>query len=445
MDVFILSVFTALLLLYNRRILRTPVAGFVFWMLFLIINDVLNLNPTTKLGGFNIMLQDIMFGYFMYASVICLRRSDKPDNDTTLKWFLAMLLFIVLAIPVFALFKGQSIESSINASRGFILFLPAFVYFYSFNYTKTETTKIINLFTSVAIILSVAVFVFQVASSERVVPSSGALFFAFSAVLLYTRFIEKGKAFDLISSLFLIMLVIFLRHRSVWIALGMSLVFVHIYIKLAPRILAVILVTIVGLIGAAVIFPSRATQLFEVISESASPFRSADDFEHSTGGGRVARWTAQIENKFEWPVLVWGLGPGYDRAVYMRLPNGEKRLSTASFHNHYLEQLFRIGGVSLLILFAFIYKVFRCNHQQQMNQREYEFLALSACIFGTLGFGMMYSFTFLMFIFLGFTYSLLNTRHEEDHSDNTDVQPVQRARKFALDAWKYEHTQRVQS
>jgi hypothetical protein len=445
MDVLILLTFTTMLLVYHRRILRTPVAGFVFWMLFLIINDLLNMNPTTSIGGFNVMLQDLMFCYFTYASIVCLRRSNKLAQDTTLKWFLAMLIFIILAIPVFALFKGQSIEGSINASRGFILFLPAFGYFFSFNYSKAEMLQLINLFTSAAVILSVVVFIFQLTSGERVVPSSGALFFAFAAVLNYTRFLEQGKAFDLISSLFLILLVIFLRHRSVWIALALSLVFVHVYVKLAPRILALALVTVVGLVSAALIFPDHAARFYDKVSESASPFRSSDDFEHSTGGGRVARWKAQIDNKFEWPVFLWGLGPGYDRAVYMRLPNGEKRLSTASFHNHYLEQLFRIGGISLLILFAFIFKVFRHNHQHQMNERGYEYLGLCACIFGTLGFGMMYSFTFLLFMFLGFSYSLLTTRHEEDHSDHTNVQPVQRARKLALDAWKYEHTQGVQS
>ena len=78
-----------------------------------------------------------------------------------LKWFLAMLFFIILAIPAFALFKGQSIEGSINASRGFILFLPAFGYFFSFNYSKEETLQLINLFTSAAVVLSVVVFAFS--------------------------------------------------------------------------------------------------------------------------------------------------------------------------------------------------------------------------------------------------------------------------------------------
>jgi hypothetical protein len=445
MDVLILSVFTALLLIYTRRVLRQPLAGFVFWMLFLFINDILNMNPATSVAGLNIMLQDVIFCYFLIASIICLRRSNKLTNDATLKWFVAMLFFIVVAIPVFALFKGQSIESSINASRGFILFLPAFVYFFSFDYSKNEVSEIINVFTSAALILSLIVFALQLTATDRVVPSSGALFFAFAAVLTYVRYIEKGKAFDLIACLLMTLLVIFLRHRSVWIALGLSLVFVHLYIKLSPRILALLLVTVVALIGAALIFPNRAEKLVNAVSDSASPFRSSDNFENSTGGGRIARWKAQIENKFEWPIVLWGLGPGYDRAVYMRLPDGEKRLSTASFHNHYLEQLFRIGGISLIILFAFIFKIFRSNHQHQRSGREYQYLGLCACIFGTLGFGMMYSFTFLMFIFLGFTYSILNTRNEEDHSDNPDVQPVSRARKFALDAWKYEHTQRVQS
>lgn len=445
MDVLIISGFTALLLLYTRRILHRPITGLVFWMLFLLVNDILNMNPTTSIGGFNVMLQDVMFCYFFFASIVCLRRSDKLANDTTLKWFVGMLFFIVLAIPVFAIFKGQSIESSVNASRGFILFLPAFVYFFSFDYTKEEVDDILNLFTSAAVILAVVVFIFQLTAGDRVVPSSGALFFAFAAVLIYTRYLEKGKAFDLVASLLLIMLVVFLRHRSVWIALGLSLTFVHLYIKLSPRIFALALVTVVGLVSAALIFPNRADKLIDAVSDSASPFRSSDDFENSTGGGRIARWKAQIDNKFEWPIVLWGLGPGYDRTVYMRLHNGEKRLSTASFHNHYLEQLFRIGGISLIILFAFIFKVLRANHLQQANGRDYQYLGPCACIFGTLGFGMMYSFTFLMFIFLGFSYSILNTRNEEDHSDNPDVQPVPGARKLALDAWKYEHTQRVQS
>lgn len=438
MNVLIVSVFSALLLLYSARILRTPVAGFVCWMAFLVINDILNLNPLVTLGAFNIMLQDVVFCYFMYASIVRIRRSDKFAGDSTLKWFAITLFFILAAIPVFALLKGQPLVRSINASRGFLLYLPAFLYFLCFDYKKYETEQIIKIFTSLAVIAAVGVFAWQLVASDRVVPSSGALFFAFATVLIYTRFLDQGKAFDLIASLFLLLLVVYLRHRSVWIALGLSLVFIHFYVRLNPRLLAVALVSIVGLTCAAVIFPQRAEKIMNSISESASPFRSSDDFENSTGGGRVARWKAQINTKFEWPVLVWGLGPGYERAVYMKQPNGERRLSTVSFHNHYLEQMFRIGGISVLILLLFIFKALRLNHQAQLLQRDYTHIGISACIFGTLGFGMMYSFTFLMFIFLGFSYSLLRNYYEENHNNHTDVQPAGRAKKLALDAWKYE-------
>lgn len=436
MDAITIGAFATLLLCFNGRIMRSPMTGFGIWMIFLLINDILNYNPSIHLGV-NIMLQDIVFCYFMCAGILRFRRSGFA-SDTTLKWFTAMLFFIIISIPVFVLLKGHGLIRSINVSRGFILFPPAFIYFFSFKYASEDIDQILKWFVNIALVSAIIVFALQLFSKERVVPSSGALFFAFAAIMTYIKFLENGKPADLLAGLFLLLLVVFLRHRSVWIALGLSLVFIHFYIKLTPRMVTVILVMIVGLVCAAVIFPKKAQELTGKIIESASPFKSSDDFENSTGGGRVARWTAQLESKFEWPVLLWGLGPAYERKVYMNLPGGEKRLSTASFHNHYLEQMFRIGGISVLIFLIFITRLLRINHDLQSSERNFQNIGLCACIFGTLGFGMMYSFTFLLFIFLGITYSILTMNHENS-SDHTDIQQAKGAKRLALDAWKHEH------
>ena len=437
MNAIIIGSYLILLFYFHNRIIQSPLAGLGFWMIFLIINDIVNYNPVINMGV-NIMLQDVVFCYFMFAGILRIRESTQFQNDRALKWFTAMLFFIVLSIPVFVLLKGHALIRSINVSRGFILFLPAFIYFFSFSYSKKDIGEISKWLINIAIAFAVIVFFFQLFSKDRVVPSSAALFFAFAAIITYSRFLERGKVSDLLVGLFLLLLVVFLRHRSVWIALGLGLVFIHFYIRISPRMLTLMLVTIVALVCSVVVFPEKAKELTNEIAESASPFRSSDDFENSTGGGRVARWTAQIDSKFEWPVLVWGLGPGYERKVYMELAGGEKRLSTASFHNHYLEQMFRIGGISVLILLIFIFKLLKINNSTQQSERDYQKIAMCACIFGTLGFGMMYSFTFLLFIFLGITYSILTTNYE-DSSDHTDVQPAKRAKRLTLDAWKHEH------
>jgi hypothetical protein len=115
-DAIIIGAFATLLLCFNNRIMRSPLAGFAIWMIFLLINDILNYNPSIHLGV-NIMLQDLVFCYFICVGILRFRRSGFA-NDTTLKWFTAVLFFIIISIPVFVLLKGHGLIRSINVSRG---------------------------------------------------------------------------------------------------------------------------------------------------------------------------------------------------------------------------------------------------------------------------------------------------------------------------------------
>lgn len=405
---------------FHQKIYRSPTYGLAFWLLFLVCHDILNFKPVLKLG-LNIEQHDIVFMYFSYVSKL---RYDQLknyiDKDVRLKFFLLFLVFIVVSIPFFAIIKGQPVVSSINSARGFLLFLPAFTYFFSFSYNKAEIDKLFNLHFSVAIAIGVVTLALQLSASDRVVAAHGSLFFALTAIITLNKYYGSGNNKYLLFSLVLIALVVLLRFRSAWITLVFGLVYTHLYNKLNSRVIGIIFSGILVVFVFSIFMPHKYQKFADMLDESASPFKSSDNFENSTGGGRVARWVAQIDGKYEPLVLIWGLGHGYDRRIYFRSSSGDLRLSTVSFHNHYLEQIFRLGFISVITFIAFVIKFLRLNHLRQKSEKDFYMIGVASCLFGCLAFGMVYSFDYQLFILLGIGYSIL-IRKDEYSSDNTNI------------------------
>lgn len=444
MNILINAAYLLGLILFTRKIIKNPIAGLWFWMIFIVYYELINpeMDNSTVIMGVNITLLDIVFVYF---SIIAFQRYNEfvllLRQDNTLNLFFLSLLFIAVAIPLFVVFQGDPVMRSINGARDFLIYIPAFLYFFSFRYSPEEMDKLVNHLLIISLVSAVVAFYMVIKTGERVVPSSGALFLAFAGLLALVKYYEKSIASYLLVAIFLLLVVVVLRHRSVWIAAGLGVLFIHFYVKVNIRVISLLFCLPVLIFLFAMFFPTTYKKFSAIVKESATALTSREEFDESTGGGRVARWEAQIEQKWNWKIPLWGNGHAYDRNVYFRVRPGDKRLSTVSFHNHYLEQMFRVGIPTVLILLLFCFKFLRLNHARQLIQKDYLMIGLSACLAGSLGFGMMYSFSYLTFIIMGIGYSIL-INENEDRYRNPNIQPSHRGKKLALDAWKLEEANR---
>lgn len=439
----ILALFLLALLSFHKRIRSNTLVGLAFWLAAIVWVELLNIPAynSTTISGVRITVLDIMIAYFSYVSWIRYRfYSEMIHQNNIVKTFLIFLIFIAASIPLCVIFQGDPVMRSINGSRDFIIFIPAFLYFFSFYYDRPLLIRMVTLILVVACVSSVFVLALVLKSGERVVPSAGALFLAFAGLLALTRYYESSQSRYLWATIFLLAVVVLLRHRSVWIASAMGLLFVHLYARINLRVIVLVLTIPFTMLVAAIFLPETFTKFSRILNKSASALASREKFDESTGGGRVARWEAQIEQKFNWKVWLWGNGHAYDRNVYIKIRPGEKRLSTVSFHNHYLEQAFRLGIPTVVILLFFIFRFLRANHRLQSRRKDFLLLGISACVFGTLGFGMMYSYSYVSFVVMGLGSSILVHANESMHY-NAHVQPSKGGKKLALDAWKYKETE----
>lgn len=440
----IIALFLLLLISFHSRIIINPVIGLAFWLGVIVGVELLNIAAynSITISGVRITALDILFAYFSYIALIRYRfYADIIRGNNVLGAFIAFLIFIAASIPLFVIFQGDPLMRSINGSRDFIIFIPAFLYFLSFRYDDVLLDRMVGSILFVSCLCSVYVLILVLKSGERVVPSSGALFISFAALIALTRYYKSFELRYLLVTLFLLAVVVLLRHRSVWIATAMGLIFIHLYSRVNFRVIVLVISIPLAMLMAAIFVPETFKKFSGIVNKSASALTSREGFEESTGGGRVARWEAQIKQKFNWKVWLWGNGHAYDRDVYIQIRPGERRLSTVSFHNHYLEQAFRLGIPTVIVLLFFIFEFLRANHRLQSKRKDFFMIGISACVFGTLGFGMMYSYSYVSFLVMGLGSSILVHAHESMHY-NADVQSSKGGKKLALDAWKYKETSR---
>src|SRR5690606_35408807 len=126
-------------------------------------------------------------------------------------------------------------------------------------------------------------------------------------------------------------------------------------------------------------------------------------FEKSTGAFRVARWVSRIESNFDYRVIFFGQGHGYKRTSLIEFQGREGENST-SFHNQYLEQAFRIGLISVVLLLIGVFGVMRLNNRYLSKDIAVVFNAIYVF---TLIFGMAYNFQLIFYIMLAVNLSYI--------------------------------------
>jgi hypothetical protein len=190
-------------------------------------------------------------------------------------------------------------------------------------------------------------------------------------------------------------------------------------------------------------FPSVGAKIIDKFLASSEILTERESFNKSTGAFRMARWTSRIKNNFDYRVLLFGQGHGYKRTSFISF-NGRKGDNSTSFHNQYLEQAFRIGSVSVVLLLLAMFYLFRFNHRYLSRDVAVAFNAAYMC---TMIYGMAYNFQLLFYIILAINVSIgmsigylaLSNRNENSRG-GAHVQQVPANKKLVLDAWKHKHS-----
>jgi hypothetical protein len=288
------------------------------------------------------------------------------------------------------------------------------MYFFSFNYDKYRLEQFykylialsfaICIFFWVATTLILTGFIKPLAD-PRAVSAYISIFVCFSGLILLSQHLSnKTTRRDNYVLIFIVMTILFMMQRTVWLSFITGSLVVLLYNK--KKIWKIVFKAGLAFIfGFAVLlsFPSISDKLLKNLDKSALAITDSDNFESSTGAFRIARWQSRIKSNFDYRVLLFGQGHGYKRTSTIKF-GGRTAENSTSFHNQYLEQSFRIGVISVILLVAGLFLLIRTNRRLLPKDSA---MAFNAIYFSVLVFGLSYNFPILFYFVLAINLSAL--------------------------------------
>lgn len=390
-----------------------PLFLLAFYDAFAYYTSFIKTNGTFSLGGLTIAPHDVAFAFYLLIGYK--RLNDNLDNysisiETSLIFW--VYSYAILCIPFFALFMDSNLIGSINAGRTYLIFLPVGLYFYSFKYNTRKKHQLVKFIYGFLVFVALyAVYLFVIYGlADRVIISGGTLIMLYGFLFFWIQYMQKNKLKDALLALSLLLLVIILRHRSVWIALAISILYVLFYVGMRKYMVKIFIAMLALFFISASLFPdSFKEKVTNLIVLSASDLTSKEDFENSTGGGRIARWKAIFQKSYENSVLIIGKGHYYDRRIkFKRKSDGLTAYSKVSFHNNYLEHMFRMGAISLLMMVSALIILLYKIHNSIKQEGNMDLLFVGAAIIATMVYGMAYSFHWSFIVIVAMGLSVLD-------------------------------------
>jgi len=250
------------------------------------------------------------------------------------------------------------------------------------------------------------------AAEIRVIPSHATLFLANSMViLLYFVTARIVKGWGWLAVFTLLAVVLFLQHRSVWIAtvLGVVALFAAFPGKVRSKLAqsALLGTVLVGVPALAVIGYGKLDSLLYSVQKSA--VTALDD--RGTAGGRIYGWN-QLLQRMEPGDYVIGqpFGSGYDRYEFA----GVRWKATWDPHNFYVQTLIRAGVVGLLLLLAVYFVTMKRLLASREEPRPWDLppRILFVLLVMQLAYMMAYRFSYDQAIWLGIGISMAATVRE---------------------------------
>ncbi len=306
---------------------------------------------------------DIVFGLLALVALARLALANEVPGRSVL-W----LLFGVAIFISFLLGISQFGRSAGTEFRNYFYVWIAGLYFWTFPYDEARIKSIVNGWIICSVLL-VALACFRwvaewmnlpivlswrgsgAVAEYRVLPSGATLFLAQTFMLLaYRSTIRSASRWTWLAVLVLLAVVLFMQHRSVWIAALAGIAAFYVLMPGRVRLLltkaAVIGAVLVGIPAIGLIAYGTMDKL--VYSVQTSVVTGAD-LERGTAGGRIYGWNQLLQQMRPTDyILGKPFGAGYER---YEVPNARWK-ATYDPHNFYLQTLLRAGVIGLFLWLA---------------------------------------------------------------------------------------------
>lgn len=228
------------------------------------------------------------------------------------------------------------------------------------------------------------------AENERGFGSSSAYLFVPVALYCLNRYLTHGGLFVLGVFFFCLPLIIFLQHRSVWIATVVAIPLDLLLLRRTPNakfsfiklIMLVVLPGIFGSLGAAALVlnnPEVVTRLQTSMEDMAN----AD--KQGTGSWRLKQLESYTPLVQERPIAGWRL-EGFEVPMQFYDPSNDQPMwadrTGHHFHNFYLDRAFYFGilGIALVLLVPIIRIVQRLFQRSPMRPDTALLIAYFGCL-----------------------------------------------------------------
>lgn len=300
------------------------------------------------------------------ASVVLYWRYMQPLVQ---KWFFVWVGVIVWLVLESYAGWGKWLVYPHVFNKFFVLLLTFGIYAFHRRYGLPPFRQLINVLLFVLLLnllvlhrdsLSFSAFV----ENERGFNSSAAYLFVLVALFFLNRYLVQNSLFALLIFFVCLPLILFLQHRSVWIATIIALPLDLLFLRWAKAArfstvkmtLLVALPAIMGALGIMTIVLDNP-QVVQRFEQSIDDIANAD--KQGTGSWRLKQLESYVPLVAERPIAGWRL-EGFDVPMQFYDPSSDEPMwpdhTGHHFHDFYLDRVFYFGilGVLLVLLVPFI-------------------------------------------------------------------------------------------
>jgi hypothetical protein len=342
--------------------------------------------------------------------------------------YMAPFMRVMFALTVLYVI-GMVFESLLKYNTPLIyphVFLKVFLFFYTFfiytYYKKNEyfDLKHVVWFILIGFLLNVilihpdALSLSAFTNHERGVYATSIYMLVIPFLYFLSKYLFNGGVFAMVMAFFVLFLIIFFQHRTVWISTAFILSVYVLLIKLKSKtevnfkklIPIALIIGILGIISSAFVF-SIHPEIIEKFQDNFSDIENYD--KQGTGGWRFNQFMSYLP--FVQDNFVWGMRfEGFELPIqFYRDDLNEPVFEGGNghhFHSFYLDVLFYIGFVGLMLIWMVkFYAIGKTIKKRKLDQEQ---ILLIAFISSGFIFGLSYVLPYFFYAILGLTVAYLD-------------------------------------
>jgi hypothetical protein len=409
-------------LIYRNRKIKPPAMYLLIFLFVLLTNGMLLL---ILYGDRDVAAQAMPFKVLAGITIL-ISILNFPRYPMIIKKFLIIVVILLVIVAIesygkyYTFFKYPHVFSKLILI--FYFFLP---YVYFLKNPEHRVRNIVYLIIIVALIniiffnshiLSMSSFL----QTERGLEASSVYLLLFPCLFFFNKYIEKDKFIYLISFFAVLFLIIFLQHRSVWIATTVALTINFLLsrnktenkIKFASLSILILILTIALMIISSLVISKNP----EVIDKFSDRFSDIVNYKtQGTGGWRYAQFSSYMP--FIKDNLLYGMRlEGFELPIQFYDHNNNQPWEDGTghhIHSFYVDTLFYFGIIGLIILMFPIIIILRMALKIK-SLDNYQIGMISYVLSGII-YGLSYNLPDFYFAIVGITFASIYQNYVKEN------------------------------